>query len=57
MDTVTTLAPVSLAPLVFFAAAIGAGLALVLRRRILAIVLGLLALVALAAGVLWTLLP
>ena len=52
MDSYTPILEVVLAPFVVFVAVIGAGLALMLGRRTLAIVLGLVAVAALVAGLL-----
>jgi hypothetical protein len=57
MDPVSPGQPISLAPLILIVAAIGAGIAAMMGRRLLAIGLGLVALAALAGTVLWTLLP
>ena len=57
MDSLTPGPPISLAPLVLIVAAIGAGISAMMGRRTLAIALGVVAVAALAAMVLWTLLP
>jgi len=57
MDSFMPGSPVSLAPLVLVVAASGAGIAAMRGRRTLAPALGVVAVAALAAMVLWTLLP
>ena len=57
MDSFTPGPAISLAPIILILAAIGSGISAMMGRRTLAIGLGLVALAALAATVLWTLLP
>jgi hypothetical protein len=57
MDVVGPGQPISLAPLILIVAAIGAGIAAMTERRVVAIALGIVAVAALAGTVLWTLLP